>query len=52
MSGCRPALKAGSWYKADPDELSAQLERFLAGVDPAAFGGQLPVPGARIIIAP
>ena len=49
----RPPGKAGSWYDANPDSLSAQLERFLAGVDAAAIGcDQLPIPGARIIIAP
>jgi AmmeMemoRadiSam system protein B len=49
----RPAGKAGSWYKADARRLSAQLEGYLAGVDAAAVGcDELPIPGARIIIAP
>jgi hypothetical protein len=35
MDGARPATHAGSWYTADGDELSGQLEGWLGEVDVA-----------------
>lgn len=50
--GTREASHAGSWYEDDADELSTQLDEFLARV-PSTLGEQsLPIPGARVIIAP
>ncbi|KAK9474267.1 MEMO1 family [Dipodascopsis tothii] len=49
----RRATHAGSWYKADPAALDADLTSFLDAVP--AFSvehGALPIRGARIIIAP
>ncbi|KOS18546.1 Protein MEMO1 -like protein [Escovopsis weberi] len=57
----RPARKAGSvgdragdrgWYNENAAELSAQLDDFLANVPDTIDGSSLPVPGARVIIAP
>ncbi|KAL2134309.1 hypothetical protein VTI74DRAFT_506 [Chaetomium olivicolor] len=50
--GTREASHAGSWYEDDPAELSAQLDEFLSRVPAALNDGSLPVPGARVIIAP
>ncbi|EHL01881.1 putative protein MEMO1 [Glarea lozoyensis 74030] len=48
----RSASHAGSWYKANRTALSSELEGYLAAV-PAAFDEQqLPIPKARVIIAP
>ncbi|WYZ44029.1 hypothetical protein EsH8_VII_000465 [Colletotrichum jinshuiense] len=44
--------KAGSWYAADPKVLREQLEDFLGKVPDQIDGTGLPVPGARVIIAP
>lgn len=50
--GTREASHAGSWYESDAEELSSQLDGFLDLV-PASFdGSNLPIPGARVIIAP
>ncbi|KAL6887683.1 UPF0103 domain-containing protein [Trichoderma longibrachiatum] len=48
----RPASKAGSWYKDDPDELMQDLDKFLAKVPETVDGSPVPIPGARIIVAP
>ena len=49
----RSATHAGSWYTDSPDALSAQLKQWLEQVPDNIDGvGQLPVPGARTIIAP
>ncbi|PTB65980.1 UPF0103-domain-containing protein [Trichoderma citrinoviride] len=50
--GTRPASKAGSWYKDEPDELMQDLDRHLAKVPETVDGSPLPIPGARVIIAP
>ncbi|KAM0188522.1 hypothetical protein ACHAPI_010546 [Fusarium lateritium] len=50
--GTRPAAKAGSWYDDDAGKLEAQLMSFLAAVPERVDGVSLPVPGARIVIAP
>lgn len=48
----RPATKAGSWYTDDPDELREELEEYLDRVPDAVDGKSLPIPNARVIIAP
>lgn len=58
----REASHAGSWYTANKSQLSSQLDSWLADVKtPVEFIGpqsqgeqasELPVPGARVIIAP
>ncbi|OJJ46946.1 hypothetical protein ASPZODRAFT_15635 [Penicilliopsis zonata CBS 506.65] len=53
MSPPREASHAGSWYSDSPRTLSRQLDAWLAQVPSEVEGiGQLPVPGARVIIAP
>jgi predicted class III extradiol MEMO1 family dioxygenase len=48
----RAASHAGSWYKSHRSTLARELEEYLAAV-PAALDQQpLPIPKARIIIAP
>lgn len=48
----RNAGKAGSWYVASPDELGSGLDEYLSDVPGTIDGSSLPIPGARIIIAP
>ncbi|KAK3989696.1 MEMO1 family [Cladorrhinum sp. PSN332] len=48
----REASHAGSWYDDDDQELSSQLDEFLSGVPDTLNDNNLPVPGARVIIAP
>lgn len=48
----RPASKAGSWYERDPAVLAAELDDYLARVPETVDGSPLPIPGARMIIAP
>lgn len=48
----REASHAGSWYKGEASVLSAQLDGWLADVPDSVDGNALPIPGARIIIAP
>ncbi|PQE08980.1 putative tag-253 protein [Rutstroemia sp. NJR-2017a WRK4] len=48
----REASHAGSWYTSRSSTLSAELDDWLDQVPPAIDGKELPVPGARIIIAP
>ncbi|KAK0610413.1 MEMO1 family [Bombardia bombarda] len=51
----RPASHAGytgSWYHANPAALADQLDDFLKRVPDNLDGIGLPVPGARVIIAP
>ncbi|KAF2863328.1 UPF0103-domain-containing protein [Piedraia hortae CBS 480.64] len=53
---------AGSWYKSSKSQLNAELDEWLAAVDPPVVPcldhkqsenvTQLPVPGARVIIGP
>jgi hypothetical protein len=50
--GTREASHAGSWYEDDAGELSSQLDNFLGQVPAALDEHSLPVPGARVIIAP
>ncbi|KAK5992866.1 Protein MEMO1 [Cladobotryum mycophilum] len=53
----RPAGKAGDpdgggWYNDDADGLNEELDDFLSKVPSTIDGYSLPIPGARIIIAP
>lgn len=48
----RPASKAGSWYLGDPRRLRARLDEYLALVRQQDPSLPVPVPGARVIIAP
>ena len=58
----RSASHAGSWYSADPERLSLELDRWIDQVrSPASYVGpistteapvELPAAGARVIIAP
>ncbi|KAK3690309.1 MEMO1 family [Podospora appendiculata] len=48
----RQASHAGSWYEASPTWLSSDLDKWLAQVPDRLDGDSLPVPGARVIIAP
>jgi predicted class III extradiol MEMO1 family dioxygenase len=48
----REASHAGSWYEDDPEKLSSQLDEFLSGVPASLDGSGLPIPGARVVIAP
>lgn len=48
----RRASHASSWYSADQHVLDAELDGWLAAVGDKIDAVSLPVPGARIIIAP
>ncbi|KAF7544125.1 hypothetical protein G7Z17_g10201 [Cylindrodendrum hubeiense] len=48
----RPAGKAGAWYNGSPTRLKRQLEEFMETVPDSIDGVQVPIPGARIVIAP
>ncbi|KAG9244667.1 MEMO1 family [Calycina marina] len=48
----RSASHAGSWYSSRPSKLSSELAEWLAEVPKSIDGKDLPVPGARVIIAP
>jgi hypothetical protein len=48
----RVASHAGSWYTSRSSTLSAELDQWLAQVPSTIEGNQLPITGARIIIAP
>lgn len=49
----REASHAGSWYSDNQRSLTRQLDQWLGQVPDEIQGiGRLPVPGARVIIAP
>ncbi|KAH6608941.1 hypothetical protein Trco_002287 [Trichoderma cornu-damae] len=48
----RPASKAGSWYEGVPKTLAGDIDGYLAKVPATIDDSPLPIPGARIIIAP
>ncbi|OAA37696.1 UPF0103/Mediator of ErbB2-driven cell motility (Memo-related) [Metarhizium rileyi] len=48
----RSAAKAGSWYVDSPDDLGSELDGYLSDVPETVNGSPLPIPGARIVIAP
>ena len=51
--GSREASHAGSWYSDDGETLTRQLDNWLDKVPDEIEGiGKLPIPGARVIIAP
>jgi AmmeMemoRadiSam system protein B len=50
--GTREASHAGTWYEEDAEELSSQLDHFLDRVPANLDDTQLPIQGARVIIAP
>jgi predicted class III extradiol MEMO1 family dioxygenase len=52
MATTRPATKAGTWYKREYHLLLDELKRYLAAVPESLNGVSLPIPGARVIIAP
>lgn len=52
MSTTRPAEKAGSWYKDKPARLRDELQSYFTAVPESLDGVVLPIPGARVIIAP
>lgn len=52
MAITRPAKKAGTWYLKDADALRGELEGYLAAVPESIDGAPVPIPGARIVIAP
>lgn len=51
-STVRKPGKQGLWYTKDPSELDEQLQDFLNQVPNQIDGLDLPIPGARVIIAP
>ncbi|ORY55513.1 MEMO1 family [Pseudomassariella vexata] len=52
QKGTREASHAGSWYKGNPTVLSQELDEFLADVPNSINDSSLPIPGAKVIIAP
>ncbi|KAI0881241.1 UPF0103-domain-containing protein [Annulohypoxylon maeteangense] len=52
LKGTREASHADSWYDGDPDTLSGQLDEFLSRVPDSIDGSGLPIPGAKVVIAP
>ncbi|KAG9228184.1 MEMO1 family [Amylocarpus encephaloides] len=48
----RAASHAGSWYKRSPSVLALELEEYLAAVPSSINQQELPIPSARVIIAP
>ncbi|KAF3762079.1 UPF0103-domain-containing protein [Cryphonectria parasitica EP155] len=52
QSSTREATHAGSWYERRADVLSRQLDEYLDRVPAATDGRDLPIPKARVIIAP
>ncbi|KAF4343701.1 hypothetical protein FBEOM_2374 [Fusarium beomiforme] len=52
MATTRPAAKAGWWYNGETKVLLPELQSYLAAVPESLDGVPLPIPGARVIIAP
>ncbi|ROW13539.1 hypothetical protein VPNG_04353 [Cytospora leucostoma] len=52
QKGTREATHAGSWYDGRPDVLSRSLDEYLEKVPTTVDGKELPIPKARVIIAP
>ncbi|KAF7915063.1 uncharacterized protein EAE98_011386 [Botrytis deweyae] len=52
MGSTREASHAGSWYTSNPSKLSSELDNWLSQVPSTISDTKLPVPGARVIIAP
>ncbi|KAF3018070.1 hypothetical protein E8E14_002021 [Neopestalotiopsis sp. 37M] len=52
QKGTRAASHAGSWYEGRAKVLSKQLDGYLADVPTTLDNSSLPIPGARVVIAP
>ncbi|KAL7620237.1 hypothetical protein AAE478_009230 [Parahypoxylon ruwenzoriense] len=52
LKGTREASHAYSWYDGDPSSLSSQLDGFLNDVPGSINDSSLPIPGAKVVIAP
>ncbi len=52
QKGTREASHAYSWYDGVPDTLSNQLDSFLSQVPSSLNGSSLPIPYAKVVIAP
>ena len=52
LKGTREASHADSWYEGDPSSLSQQLDSFLDNVPSSIDNSGLPIPGAKVVIAP
>ncbi|KAI0380185.1 UPF0103-domain-containing protein [Hypomontagnella monticulosa] len=52
LKGTREASHAESWYEGDPDTLSNQLDNYLKDVPGSIDDNGLPIPGAKVVIAP
>jgi predicted class III extradiol MEMO1 family dioxygenase len=52
LKGTREASHADSWYDGNQGKLSKQLDGFLADVPSSINDSSLPIPGAKVIIAP
>lgn len=50
--GTREATHANSWYDGNPGTLSGQLDGWLADVPSTINGSEVPIPNARVVIAP
>ena len=48
----RQASHAGSWYSSSSAKLSSELEQWLDQVPSSVGDGDVPISGARVIIAP
>ena len=52
LQGTREATHASTWYVGNAKQLSSQLDGWLEDVPDKVNDSGLPVPGARVIIAP
>ena len=52
LKGVRENAKANSWYTGNPEKLSTELEGWLDEVPDVVEGRDVPIPKARVIIAP
>ena len=52
LKGTREASHADSWYDGDPTSLSQELDGFLDDVPSSVDNSGLPIPGAKVVIAP
>lgn len=52
QKGTREATHANSWYDGNPGTLSGQLDGWLADVPSTINGSEVPIPHARVVIAP
>ncbi|OTB05684.1 hypothetical protein M426DRAFT_319673 [Hypoxylon sp. CI-4A] len=52
LKGTREAEHANSWYDGDTDRLNQELDNYFSRVTDPLNGSNLPIPGARVVIAP